>query len=84
MPATSTAQQRLMGMVHAYQKGELKGASAAVRRVAARIDPEDALDFAKTKHRRADGSKLPHYVKKKKTFREFLEQKGWFDGTQLS
>lgn len=51
MPSTSRSQQRLMGMVHAYQAGKLKGAPAKVREVAQRIDPQDAQDFAATAHK---------------------------------
>ena len=51
MPAKSKKQQRFMGMVHATQKGELKDASSEVKKVAKDIDPEDAGDFAATKHK---------------------------------
>ena len=60
MPAKSESQQRLFGMVHAYQKGRLKHAPAKVRRIARHISEEDAEHFAKTKH---DG--LPERVEKK-------------------
>ena len=50
MPAKSKAQQRLFGMVHAYQKGKLKHAPASVRRIAKHISKEDARHFAETKH----------------------------------
>lgn len=50
MPAESKSQARLFGMVHAYQKGKLKKAPLKVRQMAKRISPEDATDFAKTKH----------------------------------
>lgn len=49
MPAESKAQQRLMGMVHAYQKGELKSPSGKVKDVAKHISKKDAKDFASTK-----------------------------------
>ena len=39
-----------MGMVHAYQKGELKHVPPSVKRVARTMDPDDAKDFAATKH----------------------------------
>lgn len=51
MPAKSKAQQRLFGMVHAYQKGR-RGSerlSAKIRELASRVDPEDVEHFAKTK-----------------------------------
>lgn len=50
MPAKSQAQQRLMGMVHAYKKGKLPNASEQVRSLARRIEDTDAGDFARTKH----------------------------------
>lgn len=53
MPATSPSQQRLFGMVHAYQQGKLpKGkASRQIKRMARDIDPESVNHFAKTKHK---------------------------------
>ena len=50
MPAVSGSQQRLFGMVHAYQKGKLKHAPEKIRRIAKHISEEDAEHFAKTKH----------------------------------
>lgn len=50
MPAVSGSQQRLFGMVRAYQKGKLKHAPAKIRRIAKHISEEDAEHFAKTKH----------------------------------
>jgi DNA-directed RNA polymerase beta' subunit len=50
MPSVSQSQQRLMGMVHAYQKGELKNPSNKVKDVAKHIDASDAKHFAETKH----------------------------------
>jgi len=40
-----------MGMVHAYQKGELKNPSSKVKEVAKHISAQDAKDFAATKHK---------------------------------
>ena len=51
MPARSKAQQRLFGMVHAYQKGKLKNAPEEVKNIARSISDEDAEHFAKTKHK---------------------------------
>ena len=62
MPAKSKKQQRLFGMVHAYQKGELKNASEEVKDIANSISKKDAKDFAETKHKG-----LPNKVKKKKS-----------------
>lgn len=61
MPAVSGSQQRLFGMVHAYQKGKLKRAPKKIREIARHISKEDAKHFAETKH---DG--LPDRKKDKK------------------
>lgn len=61
MPSKSRKQQRFMGMIHAYQKGELKDASPSVKKASKSIDPDDAKHFAMTKHKG-----LPEKVKKKK------------------
>ena len=53
MPAVSRSQQRLFGMVHAYNKGELHGNRPLRRRIAAlarHVSDEDAKHFAKTPH----------------------------------
>lgn len=50
MPASSQSQQRLMGMVHAYQKGKLKHPPAKIKEVAKHISKKDATDFARTSH----------------------------------
>jgi len=50
MPAKSKAQQRLMGMVHAAQKGE-KPASPKVAKLAKSMTKKSATDFASTKHK---------------------------------
>lgn len=57
MPAKSKAQQRLFGMVHAYQKGELENPSEEIKNIADHISYKDAKKFAKTKHK-----KLPEKV----------------------
>lgn len=51
MPAKSKSQQRLMGMVHAHQQGKLKNPPKKIKDVAKHIKPDDATDFAKTKHK---------------------------------
>jgi hypothetical protein len=61
MPSKSKSQQRLMGMVHAYQKGELKDASPEIRKIAKSMKTKDATDFAETKHKG-----LPEKVRKKR------------------
>jgi len=81
MPAKSKSQQRLFGMVHAYQKGELKNPSSEIKSIAKSISKKDAEDFAETKHKG-----LPNKVKKKKNINEsygigyggkFLKSNGW-------
>lgn len=69
MPAKSISQQHFMGMVHAYKQGKLKHASAEIKKAAASISDEDAVDFASTKHK-----KLPNTVKEGMSFKEFLLQ----------
>ena len=54
MPAKSRSQQRLFGMVHAYQKGEFHGNRSLRNRIAAiarHVDSEDASHFAQTPHK---------------------------------
>lgn len=50
MPSKSKKQQRLMGMVHAYQMrgGE---ASDTIKQIAKSISPEDSKHYAQTKHK---------------------------------
>lgn len=52
MPAVSKKQQRFFGMVHAYQKGKIPAdkVSAAVKKVAGSISPEDSKKYATTQH----------------------------------
>ena len=52
MPAVSKKQQRFFGMVHAYQKGKIPAdkVSAAVKKVAGSISPEDSKKYATTHH----------------------------------
>lgn len=66
MPAKSRSQQRLFGMVHAYNKGEFHGSLSLRKRIegiASRISDEDAAHFAKTQH-----SGLPEVKKAQYTF----------------
>lgn len=51
MPAESVKQQRLMGMVHAVQKGDMSSPSKKVSDVAKSMKPSDAKDYASTKHK---------------------------------
>jgi len=59
MPSKSKQQQKFMGMVHAYKKGELKNASKAVKDAAKSMSKKDTKDYASTKHKG-----LPKKVKK--------------------
>ena len=74
MPAKSKSQQRLMGMVHAYKKGELdmSDMSAAmkkkIKKIAATIKDEDSKKFAETKHKGLPEVKEARNI----TFKEFL------------
>jgi hypothetical protein len=60
--AVSTAQQKFMGMVHSYKKGEMKNASSEVKKTAKEISGTEAKKFASTKH---EG--LPKHVQKEET-----------------
>lgn len=53
MPAKSKKQQRLFGIIHAIQKGELspKKFSKNIRHMAKSINPESVTHFAETKHK---------------------------------
>ena len=66
MPAKSKAQQRFMGMVHAYKKGELKGSEVSkdVKDAAKGMKKKTTKDYAKTKHKG-----LPNKVKKEALLR---------------
>lgn len=61
MPATSKQQQKLMGLVHAIQKGVVKPgqASKKAQQMAKSMKKSDVTDFAATKHKG-----LPKKVKK--------------------
>jgi len=57
--STSKSQQRLFGMAHAVQKGELSPSKVggAVKKIAKTVSPKDVEDFASTKH-----DKLPEKI----------------------
>jgi hypothetical protein len=59
MPAKSKKQQRLFGMVRAFQKGEMKSPSPKVASLGKRMKPKSVKKFAKTKRRG-----LPEKVRK--------------------
>lgn len=50
MPAKSIAQQKLMGMVHAYQQGKLKNPSRKIKEIAEQISERAAEEYASTPH----------------------------------
>ena len=56
MPAVSKSQQRLFGMVHAYNKGELNKSDidpdlySKVKKIASGMTDKDAKKIAKTNH----------------------------------
>jgi hypothetical protein len=49
--AVSTAQQKFMGMVHAFKKGKMKDASPEVKKAAGSMSDTEATKFASTKHK---------------------------------
>ncbi len=76
MPADSKSQQRFMGMVHAYQKGELDTASVPaesltkIKKAASSMSQKDSKKIASTKHKG-----LPEKVAenaKTLTFKQYL------------
>ena len=73
MPATSKSQQRLFGMIHAYQKGKLKNAPSKIKKLSKTIGKDSATHFAETKHKG-----LPERVRKRKkihSFESFVNEK---------
>lgn len=51
MPSKSKAQQKFMGMVYSYMKGDMKDAPAAVKKVAKDMKKSDVKKYASTKHK---------------------------------
>lgn len=70
MPSKSKAQQKFMGLVHAYKKGELADSevSQAVKDAAKSMKDKDAKDYASTKHKG-----LPTKVKSEGKIEEILQ-----------
>jgi len=66
MPAKSKAQQKFMGMVHAYKKGEMKGSevSKAVKDAAKGMKKKSTKKYASTKHK-----DLPNKVKEERDYK---------------
>jgi len=51
MPSKSKAQQKFMGMVYSFLKGDMKDAPAAVKKVAKDMKKSDVKKYASTKHK---------------------------------
>ena len=49
--AVSQQQQKFMGMVHAYKKGDMEKVPASVKKAAKSMTKGEAEDFASTKHK---------------------------------
>ena len=66
MPAKSKAQQKFMGMVHAYKKGEMKGSEASkdVKDAAKGMKKKSTKKYASTKHK-----DLPNKVKEERDYK---------------
>ena len=66
MPAKSKAQQKFMGMVHAYKKGEMKGSEASkdVKDAAKGMKKKSTKKYASTKH-----TDLPNKVKEERDYK---------------
>lgn len=58
MPAVSESQRRLMGMVLAAKRGEMKHPSAKVKNIAAHMRESSAEDFARKKKRQGIADSL--------------------------
>jgi len=67
--AKSVAQQKLMGIVHAIQKGDIEpnDASEEAQEMAKKMKKKDVKDFASTKHKN-----LPDKVKKEQKLKELI------------
>ena len=67
MPAKSKSQQRLFGMVHAYQKGEFHGSKelrSRIKGLAQHVSKTDAKHFAQTPHKDLPEVKAAQFVLK--------------------
>ena len=70
MPATSKSQQKLMGIVHAIQKGEAdpKDFSKSAQDMAKDMKPGDVKDFASTSHKglpdKKEESAIKEYIRR--------------------
>ena len=51
MPAKSKAQQRFMGMVHSYNKGDMKDAPTSVKKAAQHLkDAQEEVEYMISEH----------------------------------
>ena len=73
MPSTSKAQQKFMGLVHAYKKGEVKGSevSKAIKKAAKSMKKSSTKKYASTKH-----TDLPDKVKEERDYKEEYKKYG--------
>ena len=74
MPSKSKAQQKFMGMVYSYMKGDMKDAPAAVKKVAKDMKKSDVKKYASTKHKglppkinQESMDAIKNYIKRKVT-----------------
>lgn len=67
MPAQSKSQQRFMGMVHAFKKGDMPDASASVKKAAGSMSDKEAEKYASTSHKG-----LPDKVRKENTLGQII------------
>ena len=70
--ALSKSQQRFMGMVYAYKKGEMPNASDEVKKAADGMSKKDAEKYASTKH-----AKLPEKVEENTAIESELLIQDW-------
>ena len=70
--ALSKSQQRFMGMVYAYLKGEMPNASDEVKKAAKGMSKKDAKKYASTKH-----AKLPEKVEENTAIESELLIQDW-------
>ena len=78
MPAQSKSQQKLMGIVHAIQKGEAdpKDFSKDAQQMAKDMKPKDVKDFASTSHKGLPDEKKKEEIKKlKERIRTLVREK---------
>lgn len=77
MPAQSKSQQKLMGIVHAIQKGEAdpKDFSKGAQQMAKDMKPSDVKDFASTSHKGLPDKKEEEIKRLKERIRTLVREK---------